>query len=179
MKPFDFLLTKFTKRKTIGLALSGGSTYGAAHIGVLQVLHEAGVKPDFVAGTSAGALVGAAYCAGIPLIELEELFLTISWPNLVKPSIHRRISLLDTQPMENFLKKRLGDIDFKDLKIPFAVIACDVHSGERVVLDSGPLVRAVRASSAIPVLFTPVEIDGRLLVDGGIVEDAGRKFGTG
>ena len=171
MKSFDFLISKLRKKRTIGLALSGGSTYGAGHVGVLQALNEAGIKPDFVAGTSAGALVGSAYCAGVPLVEIEELFLTLDWPTLVKFSIRKPISLLDTQPMEAFLKKRLGDIEFKDLKIPFAAIACDIYTGERVVLDSGPLIPAVRASSAIPVLFTPVEIGGRLLVDGGIVDD--------
>jgi NTE family protein len=73
--------------------------------------------------------------------------------------------------MEEFLRKKLGDIEFKDLKIPFAAVACDIHTGERVVLQSGPVAPAVRASAAIPGLFSPVEIGGRLLVDGGIVDN--------
>lgn len=159
------------KRPKLGLALSGGATHGAAHIGVLQVLEREGIKPDFVAGTSAGALVGAAYCAGIPLDELEKLFLSIAWPTLVKFSLIKPLALFDTQPMEGFIKKNIGDCEFKDLNLPFAVITCDIVSGERVVLDKGLVAPCVRASAAIPGLFSPVEINGRLLVDGGVVDN--------
>lgn len=164
-------LNRLRRPSSIGLALSGGSTYGAAHVGVLQVLENAGIRPHVVAGTSAGALVGAAYCAGVPLPEIERLFKSIDWPTLVKLSIRKPLSVFDTQPMENFLKQTIGDIEFKDLKIPFAAIACDIATGEKIVLDSGPLAQAVRASAAIPGLLSPVEIDGRLLVDGGIVDN--------
>ena len=159
------------RKRTIGLALSGGSTYGAAHVGVMQVLEENGIHPHIITGTSAGALVGAAYCAGVPLKEIESLFFTMSWPTLLKLSILNPLSIFDTQPMEEFLRKKIGDIEFKDLKIPFATVACDIHTGERVVLDSGSVAHAVRASAAIPGLFSPVEIEGRLLVDGGIVDN--------
>jgi NTE family protein len=159
------------RRRTIGLALSGGSTYGAAHVGVMEVLNQNGIQPDMIAGTSAGALVGAAYFACVPLKEIETLFLTMNWPTLLRLSIRSPRSLFDTQPMEEFLRKKLGDIEFKDLKIPFAAVACDIHTGERVVLQSGPVAPAVRASAAIPGLFSPVEIGGRLLVDGGIVDN--------
>jgi NTE family protein len=157
--------------RMIGLALSGGSTYGAAHVGVLQVLEENGIHPDMIAGTSAGALVGAAYSAGVPLKELENLFRSMSWPTLLKLSIHHRLSIFDTQPMEEFLRKKIGDIEFKDLKIPFSAIACDIITGKRVVLDKGPVAPAVCASAAIPGLFSPVEIGDQMLVDGGIVDD--------
>jgi NTE family protein len=159
------------RKPTIGFALSGGSTYGAAHVGVMEVLEENGIQPDMIAGTSAGALVGAAYCAGIPLQEIKTLFLTMGWPTLLRLSIRNPRSIFDTQPMEEFLRKKIGDIEFKDLKIPFAAVACNIHTGERVVLNSGPVAPAVRASAAIPGLFSPVEIDGRLLVDGGIVDN--------
>jgi len=155
----------------IGLALSGGATHGAAHIGVLQVLEREGIRPDYVAGTSAGALIGAAYCAGVPLEDIERLFLSVEWPNLLKMTLRPRLSIFDTQPMEAFLKTNIGDITFADLKIPFAAIACDLNTGERVVLDKGPLSPAIRASSAVPAIFSPVEIDGRVLVDGGIVDN--------
>ncbi len=167
---FQNIQLPYRKRK-VGFALSGGSTYGAAHVGVMQVLEENGVYPQLIAGTSAGALVGAAYCAGVPLDEIEALFLSMSWPTLLKLSIRNPLSIFDTQPMEEFLRNKLGDIEFKDLKIPFAAVACDIHTGERVVLDSGPVAPAVRASAAIPGLFSPVEIGGRLLVDGGIVDN--------
>ena len=168
MKLFDLFKRK---PRTLGLALSGGATHGAAHIGILQVFEREGIKPDFVAGTSAGALVGAAYCAGVPLDELEKLFLGMSWPTLVKLSLIRPLALFDTQPMEEFLRKKIGDCEFKDLNLPFAAICCDIVTGERVVLDKGPIAPAVRASAAIPGLFSPVEIDGRLLVDGGVVDN--------
>ncbi|PKN97720.1 MAG: hypothetical protein CVU42_14895 [Chloroflexi bacterium HGW-Chloroflexi-4] len=93
------------KRPKLGLALSGGATHGAAHIGILQILEREGIIPDFVAGTSAGALVGAAYCAGVPLDELERLFLSIDWPTFVKLSLIKPLALFDTQPMEAFIKK--------------------------------------------------------------------------
>ncbi len=166
-------LLNFFRRKPpkLGLALSGGSTHGAAHIGVLQVFEREGIRPDFVAGTSAGALVGAAYCAGVPLDELEEMFVKMDWPTLVKLSLKKPLALFDTQPMEQFIKKKIGDCEFKDLDFPFAAICCDIVSGERVVLDKGFVAPAVRASAAIPGLFSPVEIDGRLLVDGGVVDN--------
>jgi len=169
--------------KKVGVALSGGATYGAAHVGVLQVLEENGIHAHLVAGTSAGALVGAAYCAGIPLSEIETLFRTMKWPTLLKLSIRNTLSIFDTQPMEEFLRRKIGDIEFKDLKIPFAAVACDIHTGAKVVLDTGPVAPAIRASAAIPGLFSPVEINGRLLVDGGIVDnlpvDEVRAMGAG
>lgn len=168
MSIFDFILRRHSK---IGLALSGGATHGAAHIGVLKVLEREGIKPDFVAGTSAGALVGSAYCAGIPLDSLSNMLTGMSWPTLLKPALVRPLSLFDTTPMEEYLRKNVGDCEFKDLKIPFAVIACDITTGERIVLDKGPLAPAVRASAAIPGLFSPVELEGRLLVDGGTVDN--------
>jgi NTE family protein len=168
MKWLDRLLNKKPK---IGLALSGGATLGAAHIGALQVLESEGIHPDFVAGTSAGALIGATYCAGVPLDELSEIFLSMKWPTLIKISLKKTLSIFDTQPMEDFIIKRIGDLDFKDLKIPFAAISCDLMTGKRIVLDHGPLAPAVRASASVPGLFSPVEIDNRLLVDGGVVDN--------
>lgn len=158
-------------KKKIGIALSGGATLGAAHVGVLQVLEENGIYPDIVTGTSAGALVGAAYCAGIPLDEIETLFITMNWPSLIKLSIRNSLSIFDTQPMEDFLRKKLGDIEFKDLKLPFAAVACNINNGEKVVITEGPLAPAVRASAAVPGLFSPVSINDHLLVDGGIVDN--------
>jgi NTE family protein len=159
------------KNPAIGLALSGGATHGAAHIGVLQVLEQEGIKPSYVAGTSAGALIGAAYCAGVPVSEIERLFLGLEWPDLLRLHIRPRLSFFDAQPLETFLKTEIGDLTFTDLQIPFACIACDITTGERVVLDKGPLGIAIRASSAFPALFPPVELDGRLLIDGGIIDN--------
>jgi NTE family protein len=168
MKWLDTLLKRNQK---IGIALSGGATLGAAHIGVLQVLEREGIRPDFVAGTSAGALVGAIYCAGVPLNEMEQIFVNLKWPNLLKFVITNPISVFDMQPMDGVIKKIIGDCDFKDLNIPFAAIGCDLMTGERVVLDHGPVAPAIRASASVPGIFSPVEIDGRLLVDGGVVDN--------
>jgi NTE family protein len=168
MSIFDFLRKK---NPSIGLALSGGSTHGAAHIGVLMVLEREGIRPNFVAGTSAGALVGSAYCAGIPLDELCQMFMKMKWPTLLRPKLLHGLSIFDTTPMEEYLRKNIGDCNFEDLKIPFSAIGCDIVTGERIVLNKGPVAPAVRASSAIPGIFSPVEIDGRLLVDGGTVDN--------
>ncbi len=146
------------KKPKIGLALSGGATLGAAHIGALQVLEGEGIRPDFVAGTSAGALIGAAYCAGVPLEELKKIFISLKWPTLLKVSLKSSLSLFDTQPMEEFLIKTIGNLTFQDLKIPFAAITCDLMTGVRVVQDQGSLAPAIRASAAIPGLFSPVEL---------------------
>jgi NTE family protein len=168
MKWLDTLLKRNQK---IGIALSGGATLGAAHIGVLQVLEREGIRPDFVAGTSAGALVGAIYCAGVPLNEMEKIFINMKWPTLLKFKITDPISLFDMQPMDEVIKKIIGDCDFKDLSIPFAAIGCDLMTGERIVLDHGPVAPAIRASASVPGIFKPVEINGRMLVDGGVVDN--------
>jgi NTE family protein len=103
------ILDLFRKKKpVIGLALSGGATRGAAHIGVLQVLEHEGIHPDFVAGTSAGALVGSAYCAGVPLEEISRMFLNMSWPTLLKPNLIKPLSLFDTTPMKEYIRKNIG-----------------------------------------------------------------------
>jgi NTE family protein len=170
---FDFLRKKNPK---IGLALSGGSTLGAAHIGALMVLEREGIHASFVAGTSAGALVGAAYCAGVPLGEISNLFLSMKWPILIRPALINptllhSLALFDTSPMEEYIRKNIGDCNFEDLKIPFAAVACDIQTGERIVLDKGPMAPAVRASASIPGLFSPVDLNGHLLVDGGTVDN--------
>jgi len=103
------------KKPKVGIALSGGSTHGAAHIGVLKVLEREGVKVDMIAGTSAGALVGCAYAAGIPLDEISEIFKKMSWPQLLRPSLIRPLSLFDTSPLENFYGKRLATANSRTL----------------------------------------------------------------
>ncbi len=160
------------KPRVIGLALSGGAIHGAAHIGVLQVLEREGISPQIVAGTSAGALVGAAYVAGVPLAEMGRLFAAARWPTLLTIAWRASpLGIFGTEPMETFICSHLGDRTFEDLPRPFAAVACDIMSGERVVLASGRLAPALRASAAIPGVFAPVEINGRLLVDGALVDN--------
>lgn len=156
----------------VGLALSGGATHGAAHVGVLRVLEREGIRPDFIAGTSAGAIVGAAYAAGLPLERISKIFTSLNWTSLVRPSLLQKTGgFFDTTPLENMIREMLNNQNFEDLPVLFAVVACDIMNGEKVVLRSGPLAPAVRASSAFPGLFNPVHLDGRLLVDGGVVDN--------
>lgn len=157
--------------KRIGLALSGGAVRGAAHIGVLQVLEREGIVPEVVVGTSVGAVIGAAYASGMPVSEISRLFRTVSWLRLGRPTWGNRLSLLNIELFEEFLRTNLPVETFEQLQKPFAAVACDVLSGERVVLQHGPLPRALCASAAIPGLFPPVELDGRLLIDGGVIDN--------
>ncbi len=168
MAIFDFLRRKSRK---IELALSGGALHGAAHIGVLKVLEREGIFPEIVAGTSAGAIIGSAYAAGVSISVISEMFRKASWPDIVKISLKNKLSLFDTQPLESFIKKNIGNFTFETLPRKFAVVACELLSGKRVVLEKGPVAPAVRASAAFPGILSPVKIEGRLLVDGGVVDN--------
>lgn len=159
------------KPQNVALVLSGGATRGAAHIGVLQVLEREGIQPAIVAGNSAGSIVGAAYAAGVPADEMSEIFHRLDWAMLARPARWGAGGLFTSRPMEVFIEQKIGQITFEELPRKLAVVACDIVSGERVVLKEGSVARAVRASSAVPGLFKPVEIGERLLVDGGVVEN--------
>ncbi len=154
-------------RKRIGLALSGGVAKGLAHIGVVKGLLELGIPIDCVAGTSSGSLVGALVAAGVPPEKMAELAKRTRWRDLVRPVVPRE-GLLDSGPMERILRRHLGDRNIEDLALPYAAVAADLETGREVVITSGPVARAVRASCAVPGFFTPVRVDGRLLVDGGV-----------
>lgn len=152
-------------RQRIGLALGGGVARGLAHIGVLSVLERAGVPIDCVAGTSAGSIMGAAYCAGLGLERIREEAARLRWhhiASLVWPSR----GLFSFDKLERWAVNKLGDITFADLKIPFAAVATDMRTGEPVVLCKGRVAPAVRASCSFPGLVTPIELEGRLLCDG-------------
>ncbi|GIE29650.1 patatin [Actinoplanes italicus] len=152
----------------IGLALGGGAVRGAAHIGVLDVLDRAGLRPAIITGTSAGALVGALYASGMSPTEIAKVAQTLRWARLVRPGRTRK-ALFETSKLGLFLETALGGVEFGDLPIPFAAIACDLTTGREVVMRSGPVASAILASAAIPGVFSPVERDGHLLVDGGLV----------
>ncbi len=153
----------------IGLALGGGAVRGAAHIGVLDVLDRAGLEPAVIAGTSAGALVGALYAAGTSPAEIGKLAHTLSWARLIRPARTRR-ALFETSRLAAFLDGALGARTFDALDRPFAAVACELTTGSRVVLRDGPVSTAVLASAAIPGVFPPVERDGHLLADGSLVD---------
>lgn len=154
----------------VGLALSSGGARGAAHIGVLRALAEEGVFPQVVAGTSMGAYVGGGYAAGIPLDDLEEEWRSTSFLSAAR-------ALLPTVPWSGWtsggelvrrLRRTFGDRTFRELERPFAAVATDLESGLPCTITEGSVVDAVRASLSVPGLFTPVWLDDRLLIDGGV-----------
>ena len=159
------------ERARFGLALSGGAVRGAAHIGVLRVLEREGLRPDAIAGTSIGAIIGAAYAAGRSTHDLERLFSGLDWFSLVRPTLRLKRSLVNRKRMGRFLSDELGLSTFEALRTPFVAVACDLQSGERVELTGGDVALAVRASSALPGIFSPEEVDGRMLVDGSVVQN--------
>jgi len=160
-----------SKNSAVALSLSGGAVHGAAHIGVLQVLEEAGLRPAIITGTSAGALVGGAYAAGVTPAELEHIFMNISWRELLRPAWRESLGLFNTAPMEAYIGKIVGNRQIEDLPVKFAAVACDILTGQPVILNNGSLASAMRASAAVPGVFTPVQSNGHLLVDGGLVDN--------
>lgn len=157
-------------RPRIGLALGGGAARGGAHVGVLQALEEEGIPIDCIAGTSAGALVGALYAGGLKPKELQELSANMRWLQVAEPT-WPGAGFMTNRRMRSFLERHIGPVTFDDLRLPFAAVAADANTGEEKVLRSGRVADAVRASTAIPGVFKPVEFDGRLLVDGVVVSN--------
>jgi NTE family protein len=157
-------------RLKVGLALGGGVARGLAHIGVLSVLEEAGVPIDCIAGTSMGAIIGAAYCAGLGINDLHAIAARTGWHNVSSPFPSLN-GLIKFSKMEQWIEDNIGEFDVRDLAIPFAAVASDLNSGERVVLWRGRMCAAIRASCSVPGFVPPVETDGRLLVDGGITDN--------
>lgn len=155
----------------LGLALSGGAVRGAAHVGALMAIENAGLTPYCIAGSSIGALIGALYAAGHSAGALAQRFAELGWTSLLGPSLPRKLSLFDAVPMERLLRDHFGLTTFAALRIPFAAVACDISAGHEIVLREGDLVDAVRASTALPGVFPPIELEGRVLVDGGIVNN--------
>jgi NTE family protein len=153
------------KLPSIGLALGGGFARGIVHIGVLKVLEEENIPVHCVAGTSVGALIGAAYCSGVTPDELVQIAGRVRFRDLARWTISR-LGFATNLRMLTFLSKILKVQTFEELRIPLAVTATDFVSGEGVVFRSGLLADPVRASCAYPGVFLPVTVNGRLLVDG-------------
>ncbi|MCW8906246.1 MAG: patatin-like phospholipase RssA [Sedimenticola sp.] len=152
----------------IGLALGSGSARGWAHIGVIKALEEQGIKPDIVAGCSVGALVGAAYCGG-NLDGLEQWVRDLSFWDVVKLlDVRMAGGLIEGGSLMGSFEDKIRDANIEDLPLPFAAVASDLGSGREIWLQKGALMAAVRASIALPGLFSPVELEGRWLVDGGL-----------
>jgi NTE family protein len=190
------------KKPKIGLVLSGGGAKGFAHVGVLKVIDSLGIKVDYVAGTSMGAIIGSLYASGYNGKQLDSIINTTDFSTIISDEIPRNSksikekedfekyaitlpfkdfklqlpsSLSKGQNVYNLLSRLLSHVkdtdDFSKLPIPFLCIATDIENGEEVILDSGYLPQAVNASGALPSLFAPVEIDGKLLIDGGVTDN--------
>jgi len=186
----------------VGLVLSGGGAKGFAHVGVLKVLEEAGVRVDYIGGTSMGSMVGSLYASGYTAKEIDSFFRSVDFTKIMLDEIPRKSkpfyekengekyaltlpvkkgkigiprALSKGQNVLNTLTEKLSSVDtitdFNKLPIPFVCIATNIETGEKEVLNSGFLPKAVQASSAFPTLLNPVEIDGKLLVDGGILDN--------
>jgi NTE family protein len=162
-------MTNGRESGTLGLALSGGAVLGCAHIGVLQALDEAGIRVTHLSGTSMGALVAAFYAFGYSGKEIEGIVEVLRWPDLTRPS-PSRLGLLSQDRLQKTLRARLGDVRLEDSPIPLAMVATDISSGEKVIMTEGELALAASASACFPGIFIPVEWEGHLLVDGGLVE---------
>jgi NTE family protein len=153
------------RRPKLGLALGGGFARGLAHIGVLKVLEEEKIPVDFIGGTSVGAALGAIYCSGVSAKEMEELAAILKFSHIARWTVSR-LGLCSNDRLAGLLAKTLKVSTFEELRIPLAVSATDFVTGESVVFTSGPLVDPVRASCAYPGVFLPVNVNGRLMVDG-------------
>jgi NTE family protein len=177
--------TALTAKPTIAIALGGGGARGLAHIAILEVLDERGLKPVLIAGTSIGAIIGAAYASGIPARHIRahaetvlrqrfdlvrQIFSARATPiQQIMRLVQLRSAVLRPDVLLDLLMPPRLKRDFAELEIPLKIVTTDIHTYQPVVFDEGPLVTAIAASIAIPALFTPVEHGGRLLLDGGLV----------
>lgn len=193
---------KYNRRPKVAVVLSGGGAKGLAHIGVLKVIEETGLKIDYITGTSMGSIVGGLYASGYNARMLEDLVVAMDWDEYLADRVSRRSSSIEEkgeydkyigsfqikksgiqlptgykrgQKLTSLLSRLTLHVqnihDFNRLPIPFRCVATDIVTGEAYVIAGGYLPDAMRASMAIPSIFTPIEIDGRLLVDGGIVRN--------
>lgn len=158
-------------RKTIGLALGAGAARGTAHLGVLRAIRELEIPIDVIAGTSIGSLVGGVFASG-RVDRLEEALLKMDWKEIIYHFFEvsfPRNGLVDGKRIVEFISDFVHPTDIRDLPIPFRAVATDVTNGEEIVLSEGPLIECIRASIAMPGIFTPVLRGEEVLVDGGLV----------
>jgi NTE family protein len=165
---------EFNKEIRVGLALSGGGARGLAHIGAIKALERAGIPIDCLTGSSMGGVIAAAYACGLSTEELEEEAGSISrirqFLRLADPGIPNA-GLLRGQRLQAYFENRLGKRTFADLDRPLALVAVDLNSRQEVVMREGPISVALRATTALPGLFMPLEMDGMRLVDGGVLNN--------
>ncbi len=156
---------------SVGLALGGGAAKGIAHIGVLKAFEEEGVRISYLSGTSIGALVAAYYAFGKSPDEILAVGGQLSFKRMTSFSLRMMGGFFTTNAIQEMILRDLGDVNIEDALIPLSICTTDIVSGEQVAFEKGRLADAVCASVAVPGVFSPVEINGRKLVDGGLVEN--------
>lgn len=155
----------------LGVALSGGGARGFAHVGALKALEEAGMKPDVIAGVSAGAVAAVMYAAGVPLDEMLSLFTSTKFTDIARPSLIHGDGMFSLMRFKQFIEEATGIDRLENLRIPTYVGVTDLDHGEPAEFHEGPLGERVVASCSIPIVFSPVEIDGIHYVDGGVLRN--------
>ena len=158
----------------IALVLGGGAARGFAHVGVIRALEQEKIPIDLIVGTSVGSLIGAIYANDMNSMELEWTAFLLEKNNLFDYGMMTAITGMGAargDRLEDFVKSKIPVVNIENLKIPFAAVATDLNRGTRVVLDKGSVAKAVRASSAIPGVFPPVDHQGKMLVDGGVIDN--------
>lgn len=156
------------KRPVVGLALGGGMARGCAHVGVLRELERHNISIDLIAGTSVGSLIGGAYAAGLSPDQIEQMALTISWNDLGRVTISK-LGFYNSERTEDYVRNHFPVTEFEKARIPFGAVATDIQTGKMVIFTEGSLPLAIRASCAMPIFYTPVMVNGRMMVDGGLV----------
>lgn len=155
----------------LGVALSGGGARGFAHVSALKALEEAGMKPDVIAGVSAGAVAAVMYAAGVPLDEMLSLFTSTKFTDFARPSLIHGDGMFSLMRFKQFIEEATGIDRLENLRIPTYVGVTDLDHGEPAEFHEGPLGERVVASCSIPIVFSPVEIDGIHYVDGGVLRN--------
>ena len=169
MQQKDSSLYKLTKKK-IGLALGGGAVLGAAHIGVLRAIEEFRIPISYVAGTSIGAFISAFFAFNKNWQEIAQIAMHLHWLDVSGISLSQ-LGLLSNKKLGDHIKEVIGDVNLEQATIPTAMIATDISNGNKIVFKKGNVATAVMASTCIPGIFIPIELNNLLLVDGGIVEN--------
>lgn len=159
------------KHVRVALVLGSGGARGIAHVGVLEELEKAGIPIDLIVGCSAGSIVGALYADSLSTEHLKEVFLSLRSNYLIDFNLwSAKYGLCQGKTLRGFLEENLDAENFDELKMPFFAVATDLYSGELVPIGGGPIAPAVEASSSIPLIFVPVNLHGRVLVDGGVID---------
>jgi NTE family protein len=163
-------IRRLGRKPKIGLALGSGAAWGVAHIGVLSIFHDLQIPVAYLSGCSAGAFVGALYAGGVEGEALEACGRDYGWRDAGRLVIPPKMGLATNERMASYLYRKIGNPRFDQLRLPLYVVATNLSNGQEKIFHEGPVVPAVRASCAIPGIFEPVEIDGELYCDGGLID---------